>query len=30
MNNTIAGMVEVLWDMLPEGKQPGGAPANIT
>ena len=26
MNNTIVGMGEVLWDMLPEGKQLGGAP----
>ena len=25
MNNTIVGMGEVLWDMLPEGKQLGGA-----
>ena len=23
MNNTIVGMGEVLWDMLPEGKQLG-------
>ena len=29
MNNTIVGMGEVLWDMLPEGKQLGGAPANF-
>jgi fructokinase len=25
----IAGIGEVLWDLLPDGKQPGGAPANF-
>ena len=30
MNNTIVvGMGEALWDMLPEGKKIGGAPANF-
>ncbi len=31
MNNpvTIVGLGEILWDMLPEGKQLGGAPANF-
>ena len=26
---TIAGLGEVLWDMLPDGRQCGGAPANV-
>ena len=26
---TIVGLGEVLWDLLPNGKQPGGAPANF-
>src|SRR5438876_11067624 len=25
----VAGVGEVLWDLLPSGKQPGGAPANF-
>lgn len=29
MSYTIAGMGEVLWDMLPTGRQCGGAPANV-
>lgn len=29
MNDVIVGMGEVLWDMLPEGKKIGGAPANL-
>jgi len=29
MNNIIVGMGEVLWDVLPEGKKIGGAPANF-
>ena len=30
MNNTfVVGMGEALWDMLPEGKKIGGAPANF-
>lgn len=29
MNDLIIGMGEVLWDMLPEGKKAGGAPANF-
>ena len=30
MNNTIVvGMGEALWDVLPEGKKLGGAPANF-
>lgn len=28
-NEVIAGLGEVLWDMLPEGKKMGGAPANF-
>lgn len=28
-NNLIVGMGEALWDMLPEGKKIGGAPANF-
>jgi fructokinase len=28
-NNLIVGIGEILWDMLPEGKQLGGAPANF-
>ena len=27
MNNIIVGMGEALWDVLPEGKKIGGAPA---
>lgn len=27
--NTIVGIGEVLWDMLPEGKKLGGAPSNF-
>ena len=27
--NTIVGMGEALWDVLPEGKKIGGAPANF-
>ena len=27
--NYIVGIGEILWDMLPEGKQLGGAPANF-
>lgn len=29
MNDVIVGMGEVLWNMLPEGKKIGGAPANF-
>ena len=29
MNDVIVGMGEVFWDMLPEGKKIGGAPANF-
>lgn len=29
MDNIVIGIGELLWDMLPEGKQPGGAPANF-
>lgn len=29
MNDVVVGMGEVLWDMLPEGKKIGGAPANF-
>ena len=29
MNDVIVGMGEVLWNMLPEGKRIGGAPANF-
>ena len=29
MNNIIVGMCEALWDVLPEGKKIGGAPANF-
>lgn len=30
MNNTIVvGIGEALWDVLPEGKKIGGAPANL-
>jgi len=29
MNNIIIGLGEALWDMLPEGKKIGGAPANF-
>ena len=29
MNSIIVGMGEVLWDVLPEGKKIGGAPANF-
>jgi len=29
MERTIVGLGEVLWDVLPEGKRPGGAPANF-
>src|ERR1700732_4056275 len=28
-NFTVAGLGELLWDMFPEGKQLGGAPANF-
>ncbi len=28
-NNVVVGMVEALWDVLPEGKKIGGAPANF-
>lgn len=30
MKHTVIGMGEILWDMLPEGKVLGGAPANFT
>ena len=29
MNNIVTGIGEVLWDVLPEGKKLGGAPANF-
>ena len=29
MNDIIVGMGEALWDVLPEGKKIGGAPANF-
>lgn len=29
MNNTVVGIGEVLWDLLPQGKKAGGAPANF-
>lgn len=29
MNNYIVGLGEILWDVLPEGKKLGGAPANF-
>ena len=29
MRPVVAGIGEVLWDMLPSGRQPGGAPANF-
>lgn len=29
MNNMVVGMGEALWDVLPEGKKIGGAPANF-
>jgi len=29
MSFRVVGIGEVLWDLLPEGKQPGGAPANF-
>ena len=29
MKNSVVGIGEVLWDMLPEGKKLGGAPANF-
>ena len=29
MNKIIVGMGEALWDVLPEGKKIGGAPANV-
>lgn len=29
MNNVVVGMGEALWDVLPEGKKIGGAPANF-
>lgn len=28
-HNYIIGLGEVLWDMLPEGRKIGGAPANF-
>ena len=28
--NYIVGIGEALWDMLPEGRKIGGAPANFT
>lgn len=28
-NDVVVGMGEALWDMLPEGKKIGGAPANF-
>ena len=27
--NYVVGIGEVLWDILPDGKKPGGAPANF-
>lgn len=29
MNQIVVGMGEVLWDVLPEGRKLGGAPANF-
>ncbi|MDE6497889.1 MAG: carbohydrate kinase [Muribaculaceae bacterium] len=29
MENVVVGIGEALWDMLPEGRRPGGAPANF-
>ena len=29
MENIVVGMGEALWDVLPEGKKIGGAPANF-
>ena len=29
MNDIVVGMGEALWDVLPEGKKLGGAPANF-
>ena len=29
MNDIVVGMGEALWDVLPEGKKMGGAPANF-
>lgn len=29
VNKTIVGIGEALWDVLPEGKKIGGAPANF-
>lgn len=29
MNEIVVGMGEALWDVLPEGKKIGGAPANF-
>ena len=29
MQNTIVGLGEILWDILPSGKTLGGAPANF-
>ena len=29
MNHIVVGMGEALWDVLPEGKKLGGAPANF-
>lgn len=29
MDSIVVGMGEVLWDVLPEGKKLGGAPANF-
>lgn len=29
MNNTIVGLGEILWDIFPERKVMGGAPANF-
>ena len=29
MNEMVVGMGEALWDVLPEGKKIGGAPANF-
>ena len=29
MSNIVTGIGEVLWDVLPEGKKLGGAPANF-
>lgn len=28
-SDMIVGIGELLWDMLPEGRKPGGAPANF-